>query len=84
MTLLLLPSIPAGKTLQIFNIEMESEMKTHSLTEDVFWKWIDLNTIGLVFKSACIPLVNGGKFSASEGLCPSSLSGRLPDHQLPH
>ena len=53
MTSLLPPSIPAGKTLQIFNIEMKSKMKTHSLTEDVvFWKWINLNTIGLVSESA--------------------------------
>ena len=49
----LLPSIPASKTFQIFNIEMESKMKTLSLTEDVvFWKWIDLSTIGLVSESA--------------------------------
>ena len=39
----------ASKTVQIFNIEMKSKMKSHNLTEDViFWKWINVNTIGLV------------------------------------
>ena len=40
---------PAGKTLQIFNIEMKSKMKAHAMPDDViFWKWISLNTIALV------------------------------------
>ncbi|KRT86899.1 hypothetical protein AMK59_1082, partial [Oryctes borbonicus] len=39
----------AQKTLQIFNIEMKSKMKAHTMTEDViFWKWISLNTLALV------------------------------------
>ena len=39
----------AGRTLQIFNIEMKSKMKAHTMTEEVtFWKWINVNTIGLV------------------------------------
>jgi hypothetical protein len=39
----------AGKTLQIFNIEMKSKMKAHTMTEEViFWKWISVNMIGLV------------------------------------
>lgn len=43
----------AGKTLQIFNIEMKSKMKAHTLTEDViFWKWISVNIIGLVTESS--------------------------------
>ncbi|XP_050410102.1 clathrin heavy chain 1 [Patella vulgata] len=42
-------ALKAGKTLQIFNIEMKSKMKAHTLTDDViFWKWISVNTIGLV------------------------------------
>lgn len=42
-------NIVASKTVQIFNIEMKSKMKSHNLTEDViFWKWINVNTIGLV------------------------------------
>lgn len=46
-------ALKAGKTLQIFNIEMKSKMKAHNLTEDViFWKWISLNTIGLVTDNA--------------------------------
>lgn len=43
----------AGKTLQIFNIEMKSKMKAHTMTEDViFWKWISVNMIGLVTEAA--------------------------------
>jgi clathrin heavy chain len=41
------------RTLQIFNIEMKSKMKAHTLTEDVvFWKWINVNTIALVTETA--------------------------------
>lgn len=44
---------PAGKTLQIFNIEMKSKMKAHTMTDDVtFWKWISLNTVALVTDNA--------------------------------
>ncbi|XP_065337629.1 clathrin heavy chain isoform X1 [Cloeon dipterum] len=43
----------AQKTLQIFNIEMKSKMKAHTMTEDViFWKWISLNTLALVTETA--------------------------------
>jgi len=46
-------ALKAAKTLQIFNIEMKSKMKAHNLTEDViFWKWISVNTIGLVTETA--------------------------------
>lgn len=39
----------AQKMLQIFNIEMKSKMKAHTMSEDViFWKWISLNTLALV------------------------------------
>uniref|UniRef100_A0A1B6E1U7 Clathrin heavy chain n=1 Tax=Clastoptera arizonana TaxID=38151 RepID=A0A1B6E1U7_9HEMI len=42
-------STSAQKTLQIFNIEMKSKMKAHTMTDDViFWKWISLNTLVLV------------------------------------
>ncbi len=45
--------LPAAKTLQIFNIEMKSKMKAHTMTDDVtFWKWISLNTIALVTDNA--------------------------------
>ncbi|XP_019489711.1 PREDICTED: clathrin heavy chain 2, partial [Hipposideros armiger] len=38
-----------GKTLQIFNIEMKSKMKSHTMAEEViFWKWVSVNTVGLV------------------------------------
>ena len=43
----------AGKTLQIFNIEMKSKVKAHTMTEDVqFWKWISVNTVALVTDNA--------------------------------
>ena len=49
----LLFSLPARSTLQIFNLEMKSKMKTHNMTEGViFWKWISLNTIALVTKTS--------------------------------
>lgn len=42
----------AGRTLQIFNIEMKSKMKAHTMVEDVtFWKWINVNTLALVTDS---------------------------------
>ncbi|XP_022345312.1 clathrin heavy chain 1 isoform X3 [Crassostrea virginica] len=47
-------ALKAGKTLQIFNIEMKSKMKSHTMTEDViFWKWISVNTVALVTE-ACV------------------------------
>ncbi|KAF6216139.1 hypothetical protein GE061_000478 [Apolygus lucorum] len=43
----------AQKTLQIFNIEMKSKMKAHTMTDDVvFWKWISLNTLALVTETS--------------------------------
>ncbi|XP_006150487.1 clathrin heavy chain 2 [Tupaia chinensis] len=42
-------ALKAGKTLQIFNIEMKSKMKAHTMTEEVvFWKWVSVNTVALV------------------------------------
>ena len=46
-------ALRARSTLQIFNLEMKSKMKTHNMTEGViFWKWISLNTIALVTKTS--------------------------------
>lgn len=46
-------SLPAAKSLQIFNIEMKSKMKAHQMVEDVtFWKWVNLNTIALVTETS--------------------------------
>ncbi|CAF2929073.1 unnamed protein product [Rotaria sp. Silwood2] len=43
----------AGKTLQIFNIELRSRMKTYNMTEDcIFWKWISVNTIGIITETS--------------------------------
>jgi len=43
----------AAKTLQIFNIEMKSKVKAHTMTEDVqFWKWITVNTVALATDTA--------------------------------
>ncbi|XP_063226096.1 clathrin heavy chain isoform X2 [Bacillus rossius redtenbacheri] len=45
--------VEAQKTLQIFNIEMKSKMKAHTMTEDViFWKWVSLNTLALVTETS--------------------------------
>lgn len=46
-------ALKAAKTLQIFNIEMKSKMKAHTMTDDVtFWKWISVNTVALVTDNA--------------------------------
>ncbi|XP_058808391.1 clathrin heavy chain [Phymastichus coffea] len=46
-------ALKAQKTLQIFNIEMKSKMKAHTMAEDVvFWKWISLNTLALVTETS--------------------------------
>ena len=46
---MIIPLFSAQKTLQIFNIEMKSKMKAHTMTDDViFWKWISENMIALV------------------------------------
>lgn len=46
-------ALKAAKTLQIFNIEMKSKMKSHTMTDDVvFWKWISVNTVALVTEKA--------------------------------
>lgn len=43
----------AGRTLQIFNIETKTKVKSHSNAEDVtFWKWISENTVGIVTETA--------------------------------
>lgn len=42
-------ALKATRTLQIFNMEMKSMMKSHTMPEDVlFWKWINVKTIALV------------------------------------
>ncbi|XP_073724195.1 clathrin heavy chain 1 [Misgurnus anguillicaudatus] len=46
-------ALKAGRTLQIFNIELKSKVKSYSMKEDVlFWKWISVNTIALVMDTA--------------------------------
>ncbi|CAF4207659.1 unnamed protein product [Rotaria sp. Silwood2] len=46
-------ALKAGKTLQIFNIELRSRMKTYTMTEDpIFWKWVNINTIGIVTETS--------------------------------
>ncbi|XP_064613510.1 clathrin heavy chain 1 [Liolophura sinensis] len=46
-------ALKAGKTLQIFNIEMKSKMKAHTMQDEVqFWKWISVNTVALVTDTA--------------------------------
>lgn len=39
--------------LQIFNMELRAKMKAHQMKETiVFWRWVNVNTIGLVTTSA--------------------------------
>ena len=53
----------AGKTLQIFNIEMKSKMKAHNMTEEVqFWKWISVNTVALATENAVFHWSMEGEF----------------------
>lgn len=43
----------AGRTLQVFNLELKTKLKSHMMNEDVvFWKWINLKTLGLVTNTA--------------------------------
>ena len=60
----------AGRTLQIFNIEMKSKVKATTTNEDVvFWKWINVNTLGLVTESSVYHW-------SMEGQCYKCLVGR--------
>lgn len=44
---------PAGRTLQVFNIETKQKVKSHVNNEDiVFWKWISDSTLGMVTDTA--------------------------------
>lgn len=43
----------AGRTLQIFNIDTKTKVKSHVNNEDViFWKWISDSMIGIVTETA--------------------------------
>ena len=43
----------AGKSLQIFNIEMNSQMKAHNMIDEVaFLKWVNVNTVALVTETS--------------------------------
>lgn len=45
--------ILAGKTLQIFDLEVKAKVKTHVATEDViFWKWITPDIVGIVTENS--------------------------------
>ncbi|KAI8884708.1 clathrin heavy chain [Backusella circina FSU 941] len=49
-------ALKAARQLQVFNLELKSKLKSHMMNEDVvFWKWIDLKTIGLVTET-CVYL----------------------------
>ena len=40
---------PAGRTLQVFNIETKQNLKSHINNEDIlFWKWVSETIIGIV------------------------------------
>ncbi|KAG2194961.1 hypothetical protein INT47_002817 [Mucor saturninus] len=42
-------ALKAQRQLQVFNLDTKQKLKAHMMNEDVlFWKWLDLSTIGLV------------------------------------
>ncbi|CAO3637493.1 unnamed protein product [Mucor fragilis] len=42
-------ALKSQRNLQVFNLELKTKIKSHMMSEDVvFWKWLDLKTIGLV------------------------------------
>uniref|UniRef100_A0A671MTG7 Clathrin, heavy chain-like 1 n=1 Tax=Sinocyclocheilus anshuiensis TaxID=1608454 RepID=A0A671MTG7_9TELE len=46
-------ALKAARTLQIFNMEMKSKVKAHTMTDEVlFWRWISVNTVALVTDTA--------------------------------
>ncbi|XP_037076322.1 clathrin heavy chain 1-like, partial [Pollicipes pollicipes] len=46
-------ALKAAKTLQIFNIEMKSKVKAHTMSEEVvFWKWININTVAIITETS--------------------------------
>jgi len=46
-------ALKAQRTLQIFNLELKSKLKSHVMNEDVtFWKWINETTIGLITETS--------------------------------
>lgn len=47
------PNVATQDSLQIFNLEMKSKMKSHTMSEKVeFWKWISPSMIGIVTASS--------------------------------
>jgi clathrin heavy chain len=41
------------RTLQIFDLDQKVKLKSHVMSEDVlFWKWISVDTLGLVTETA--------------------------------
>eukprot|EP00217_Crustomastix_stigmatica_P007377 CAMPEP_0183790040 /NCGR_PEP_ID=MMETSP0803_2-20130417/775_1 /TAXON_ID=195967 /ORGANISM="Crustomastix stigmata, Strain CCMP3273" /LENGTH=1665 /DNA_ID=CAMNT_0026034229 /DNA_START=270 /DNA_END=5267 /DNA_ORIENTATION=+ len=48
-----IPNTTTQDSLQIFNLEMKSKMKSHNLLEKVeFWTWISATTLGIVTSNA--------------------------------
>lgn len=82
-------ALKAAKTLQIFNIEMKSKMKAHTMPEDVvFWKWINVNTIALVTDAAVYHWSMEGEsqplkvFDRHSSLVGCQIINYRTDHQL--
>ncbi|XP_074599513.1 clathrin heavy chain 1-like isoform X1 [Brevipalpus obovatus] len=73
-------ALKAMRTLQIFNIEMKSKMKAHTMNEDVvFWKWINVNTIALVTEGA---VYHWGMEGDSQPLKMFDRHASLSGHQI--
>ena len=71
----------AGDSLQIFNLELKSKMKSFQITQPVvFWKWITPSKLGLVTATSvyhwdmnvCAAASDGGGVDAPEYLISAS------------
>jgi len=70
--------LTAGKTLQIFNIEMKSKVKAHTMTEDVqFWKWISINTVALATETAVYHWSMEGLYNCTASTPPRKLHPKI-------
>jgi len=66
-------ALRAGATLQIFNLEMKTKMKSHQMTDTInFWKWISSNSIAIVTADAVY------HWSMDGDAAPKKVFDRLP------
>ena len=73
-------ALKAGKTLQIFNMELKAKMKAHNMTDDVvFWKWLTPNLVGLVTDTAVYHwTIEGDRYDSSSFVISPNLICSVP------